>query len=280
MRIRPPNGAGMVRHSVEQSYRQVGRGARLWRAQAGVWARCAQVSTDGCEHKRTTPSRCTWLPIDARRTRQDACRTWQASRMTRQSQTGLADDGGYTRAVTSKHERCEFEGRLTGWSGTRPHSGQKIRSRGQPPESAPAAFFSRVDTLHVRVDTLQKSLNRWSDVIGERATEAVEEMSIFTDVVDVKVETLHTEVNLLKEVVGREEDRVPASKVKVSDPKPFGGVRSAKELENFLWDTEIYFQAARIPKAKKISITSMYLIGDAKLWWRTRLSNDAVRIVE
>ncbi|KAK4390463.1 hypothetical protein Sango_2109600 [Sesamum angolense] len=252
--------------------------------------------------------------------------------MTRQQQTGLADDGGYTRAVTSKHERFEFKGRLTGWSGTRPHSGQKIRSRGQPPESAPAAFFSRVDTLHVRVDTLkkslnrwsdvigqrateaveemsiftdvvdvkvetlhtevnllkevvgrehvrvdtlQKSLNRWSDVIGQRATEAVEEMSIFTDVVDVKVETLHTEVNLLKEVVGREEDRVPASKVKVSDPKPFVGVRSAKELKNFLWDTKIYFQAARIPKAKKISITSMYVIGDAKLWWCTRLSNNA-----
>ncbi|KAL0423696.1 UNVERIFIED_CONTAM: hypothetical protein Sradi_0904400 [Sesamum radiatum] len=38
---------------------------------------------------------------------------------------------------------------------------------------------------------------------------------------------------------------------------------------------ETYFQAARIPEAEKVSITSMYLTGDAKLWWRTRLSDDA-----
>ncbi|KAL0315103.1 UNVERIFIED_CONTAM: hypothetical protein Scaly_2889100 [Sesamum calycinum] len=65
------------------------------------------------------------------------------------------------------------------------------------------------------------------------------------------------------------------SKVKVPDPKPFGGARSGKELENFLWDMETYFQAARIPEAEKVSITSMYLTGDAKLWWRTRLFDDA-----
>ncbi|KAK4388202.1 hypothetical protein Sango_2426800 [Sesamum angolense] len=66
------------------------------------------------------------------------------------------------------------------------------------------------------------------------------------------------------------------SKVKVPDPKPFGHARSAKELENFLWDMETYFQVARIPKAEKVSITSMYLTGDVKLWWRTRLSDDAI----
>ncbi|KAL0452904.1 UNVERIFIED_CONTAM: hypothetical protein Slati_1268500 [Sesamum latifolium] len=38
---------------------------------------------------------------------------------------------------------------------------------------------------------------------------------------------------------------------------------------------EAYFQAARIPDDENVSITSMYLTGDAKLWWRTRLSNDA-----
>ncbi|KAL0423508.1 UNVERIFIED_CONTAM: hypothetical protein Sradi_0885600 [Sesamum radiatum] len=41
------------------------------------------------------------------------------------------------------------------------------------------------------------------------------------------------------------------SKVKVPDPKPFDGARSAKELENFLWDMETYFQAARIPRRRR-----------------------------
>ncbi|KAL0325446.1 UNVERIFIED_CONTAM: hypothetical protein Sradi_5113900 [Sesamum radiatum] len=172
---------------------------------ARVGSSCARRHQQTAAGTLTTLYRCAQCPADARMTRQ--MRTGLDGRLRccarhsphidalgdGQSQTGLADDGGYTRAVTRD----------------------------------PA-----------------------------RRSESVEK------------------------VVGREEDRVPASKVKVSDPKPFGGVRSAKELENFLWDTEIYFQAARIPKAKKISITSMYLIGDAKLWWRTRLSNDAVRIVE
>ncbi|KAK4381475.1 hypothetical protein Sango_2964300 [Sesamum angolense] len=35
------------------------------------------------------------------------------------------------------------------------------------------------------------------------------------------------------------------------------------------------FQAARVPDTEKVSITSMYLTGDAKLWWRSRLSDDA-----
>ncbi|KAK4381993.1 RNA-directed DNA polymerase [Sesamum angolense] len=88
---------------------------------------------------------------------------------------------------------------------------------GQAPESPPVALFPLVDTLHSRVETLQKA----------------------------------AKVNLLKRVVGRDEDRAPMSKVKVPDPKPFGGAHSVKELEYFLWDMETYFQAARIPEAEK-----------------------------
>ena len=38
---------------------------------------------------------------------------------------------------------------------------------------------------------------------------------------------------------------------------------------------EQYFTAAKVPDAEKVTITSMYLSGDAKLWWRTRLTDDA-----
>ncbi|KAL0302193.1 UNVERIFIED_CONTAM: hypothetical protein Sangu_3113100 [Sesamum angustifolium] len=112
-------------------------------------------------------------------------------------------------------------------------------------------------------------------MLDKRVTSAIEEASIVIDAVDVRVDGVQAKVNLLKRVVGRDEDRAPMSKVKVLDPKPFGGACSTKEQENFLWDMETYFQAARIPEAKKVSITNMYLTDDAKLWWRTRLSDDA-----
>ena len=38
---------------------------------------------------------------------------------------------------------------------------------------------------------------------------------------------------------------------------------------------EQYFIAARIPVGEQVTITTMYLTGDAKLWWRTRKSDDA-----
>ena len=66
-----------------------------------------------------------------------------------------------------------------------------------------------------------------------------------------------------------------ATKVKVPEPKPFNGARSAKDLDNFLWDMEQYFKAARVLDQEMVTITSMYLSGDAKLWWRTYVEDDA-----
>ena len=65
------------------------------------------------------------------------------------------------------------------------------------------------------------------------------------------------------------------SKVQIPEPKGFNGNRNAKELENFLWDIEQFFKAAHVPDGEKVSITNMYLIGDAKLWWQTRMEDDA-----
>ena len=64
-------------------------------------------------------------------------------------------------------------------------------------------------------------------------------------------------------------------KVRVLEPNGFSGNRNAKELENFLWDMEQFFKAAHVPDSKKVSITSMYLMGDAKLWWCTRVREDS-----
>ena len=68
-----------------------------------------------------------------------------------------------------------------------------------------------------------------------------------------------------------------SSKVRVLETKGFNGNRNAKELENFLWNIEQFFKAAHVPDGEKVSITSMYLTGDAKLWWRTRMEDEQSR---
>ncbi|XP_074373704.1 uncharacterized protein LOC141714059 [Apium graveolens] len=37
---------------------------------------------------------------------------------------------------------------------------------------------------------------------------------------------------------------------------------------------EQYFKAAHFGENEKVTVTSMYLIGDVKLWWRTRMNDD------
>ncbi|CAL5388391.1 unnamed protein product [Camellia sinensis] len=77
---------------------------------------------------------------------------------------------------------------------------------------------------------------------------------------------------LKKAICGHTNSEKAPSKIKVPDPKAFAGNRSAKELENFLWDMEQYFKAAHVPEGEKVTITSMYLTGDAKLWWLEQLT--------
>uniref|UniRef100_A0A803PL58 Uncharacterized protein n=1 Tax=Cannabis sativa TaxID=3483 RepID=A0A803PL58_CANSA len=89
---------------------------------------------------------------------------------------------------------------------------------------------------------------------------------------DADVAVIKREItNLLQ---GTESYSAHSSKIKVPKPKAFNGSRNLKELEDFLWDVEQYFKAVRISDVDRVTITSMYLYGDGKLWWRTRMEED------
>ena len=88
------------------------------------------------------------------------------------------------------------------------------------------------------------------------------------------MEDLAGDVNFVKKAMRSQPHEQANFKVKIPEPKPFHGVRSAKDLENFIWDIETYFKAACIPEGEKVTMTSMYLAGDAKLWWRSRVDDD------
>ncbi|KAL0405308.1 UNVERIFIED_CONTAM: hypothetical protein Slati_3844700 [Sesamum latifolium] len=62
-------------------------------------------------------------------------------------------------------------------------------------------------------------------------------------------------------------------RLRIPELKAYGGAHDAKEVENFLFDMEQYFLAANVEnEVRKVSTTTMYLTGDAKLWWRTKYS--------
>jgi len=147
---------------------------------------------------------------------------------------------------------------------------------GQPPEGMQMVLCEQVHLLKQIVGDLKKVVDGLPEFVERKINSVSQDVEVLTEAVDIKVEAITTDVRLLKRAVGSEkaDERASSSKVKIPGPTPFGGERSAKELENFLWDMETYFKAAKVSEAEKISIASMFLTGDAKLWWRTRLSED------
>ena len=123
-------------------------------------------------------------------------------------------------------------------------------------ESSQEEAESRIDKVEALVDRLsddtKDSVQHLQDVVAE---------------LTAKVAMLTRTLN-----AGGGNTRVaPPQNLRAPEPHGYGGARDAKELENFLFDMEQYFRATR-PDSEdtKVSIATMYLNGDAKLWWRTR----------
>ncbi|WJZ91811.1 hypothetical protein VitviT2T_010854 [Vitis vinifera] len=65
-----------------------------------------------------------------------------------------------------------------------------------------------------------------------------------------------------------------ASRVEVPKPHRFSGNRDARELDNFLWHMERYFEAiALTDEAAKVRTATLYLTDTATLWWRRRFAD-------
>jgi len=117
--------------------------------------------------------------------------------------------------------------------------------------------------------------------INDRLREAIESdqwaESLYISLVaetSERLEAAEEAIIILKKAVANTSVGTGMFKPKIPEPKAFGGARSSKELENFLWDMEHYFSAAKVGLDEQVNIAVMYLTGDAKLWWRTRSKED------
>ncbi|KAK9157903.1 hypothetical protein Scep_004477 [Stephania cephalantha] len=172
-----------------------------------------------------------------------------------------------TRAASDLSERvAHLEQMMASMSVTVDTAGSsRLEQRLEGLEMLVASLVAREESQEATIamwETRFEELEADVRSMGEHTTETVEEMAM--------------EVKLLKRAVGGSSEVAVAvkSRTKVPEPKKFSGKRSAKELENFLWDMEQYFATVGTEECQKVTLTSMYLEGDAKLWWRTRVDND------
>ncbi|KAK3007925.1 hypothetical protein RJ639_014734 [Escallonia herrerae] len=56
---------------------------------------------------------------------------------------------------------------------------------------------------------------------------------------------------------------------KMPEPRSYNGAREARQVDNFFWHLEWYFEALDIDDEKeKVQMTAMYLMDRAIFWWR------------
>lgn len=114
------------------------------------------------------------------------------------------------------------------------------------PEEPSDALFAQIDGLNRSNQTMKISVADLSEFVERRIVFSTEDVESRLDAFDV-------DLNLLKKAImtGSVGSSSSASKFKVPEPKSFSGARSAKELENFLWDMETYFSASKVPEEEK-----------------------------
>ena len=134
-------------------------------------------------------------------------------------------------------------------------------------------------SLSDQVAKMRSDMDHIRRVLENHLVEAEERITQLETVAtnwETKAQELQEEVTILRKAVaagGNSKDEIHR-KLKIPSPKEFEGSRDAKALENFLWDVEQYFKAACVQPGEKVTVASMYLTGDAKLWWRTRMVGD------
>ena len=109
-------------------------------------------------------------------------------------------------------------------------------------------------TFQDKVLSMLASLESRVEVLTKHEEELRQEMAIYKTALSARVMATHE-----------------APKVEVTKPHTFIGQRDAKELDNFLWHMERYFETiALIDEAMKVCTATLYLIDNATLWWRRR----------
>ncbi|KAE8658956.1 GEM-like protein 1 [Hibiscus syriacus] len=143
--------------------------------------------------------------------------------------------------------------------------------------SASTLRVGRGDKVHVerfqrdvgRVDRVHAECFHEGKSLKELKAEAQEAISSVLEV----FEELKAQVNLIQLAAGNmgsaSIDR--SQRVKVPEPQWYGETRDDKEFENFLFDIEKYFKVMQANSEEdKVSMASLYIAGDAKIWWRSK----------
>ena len=129
---------------------------------------------------------------------------------------------------------------------------------GMQSSSVHAVSHEEFMTFQDKVLSVLASLESRVEVLTKHEEELRQEVVIYKTTLSAQVMVIHK-----------------APRVEVPKPHTFSGQRDAKELDNFLWHMERYFEAVALTdEATKVRTATLYLTDNATLWWRRRFPRD------
>ncbi|KAK3029096.1 hypothetical protein RJ639_039240 [Escallonia herrerae] len=129
------------------------------------------------------------------------------------------------------------------------------------------------DHVLEELESLKKAV-MGQDELRTRFMESFANLQEQLDVVKVGVEETRQETAMCKRAIAGGAVVTYSPRVDAPKPKEFGGKRDAKELDNFIWHMERYFEGASIMDEKaKVRTATLYLTDTTTRWWR-RKHND------
>ncbi|KAG8498201.1 hypothetical protein CXB51_006628 [Gossypium anomalum] len=130
-----------------------------------------------------------------------------------------------------------------------------------------------LDSLGANAEKLNDLVNSTTEKLAER-DEYLEEMVL---AMKKEMEELKGELMIYKVALsnGMLSSKPKQQAMDVPKPEKFKGARSARDVDNFLWEMEQYFRAMGIEDdAIKVNTASIYFTDVALLWWRRRSTDE------
>ncbi|XP_039008817.1 uncharacterized protein LOC120136994 [Hibiscus syriacus] len=129
-------------------------------------------------------------------------------------------------------------------------------------------FKTLEDHVLEQVDTLKGNAEETNNEVEARFIQ-LEDM---IQVVRESIEGMREDLTLCKRAaVSGGANHVSTPRVECPKPQGFNGARDAKEVENYLWRMEQYFEGIGLnDEAAKVKTAALYLSDTAMLWWRRK----------
>ncbi|KAE8663644.1 hypothetical protein F3Y22_tig00112925pilonHSYRG00094 [Hibiscus syriacus] len=130
-------------------------------------------------------------------------------------------------------------------------------------------FKTLEDHVLEQVDTLKGSAEETRNEVEARFVRLEDMIQALRE----SIEGMREDLTLCKRVAvsGGANITVSTPRVECPNPQGFNGTRDAKEVENYLWRVEQYFEGIDLnDEAAKVKTAALYLSDTAMLWWRRK----------